>query len=103
MIFAEPPVRLVLQLWGKLDQHLHCLDLQAVLPHRLLAFGGLQQLLKFRHIGYLRHNARRIRVVGVVEGAAFNSKLPEHFVSASWPLLPGFGPDFAILNFVKYD
>ena len=103
MIFAEPPVRLVLQLWGKLDQHSHCLDLQAVLPHRLLAFGGLQQLLKFRHIGYLRHNARRIRVVGVVEGAAFNSKLPEHFVSASWPLLPGFGPDGAILNFVKYD
>jgi hypothetical protein len=31
-------IRLDLQLWGELNQHSHRLDLQAVLPHRLLAF-----------------------------------------------------------------
>jgi len=102
-MFADAPVRHVLQLWSEFDQHSHCLDLQAVLPHRLLAVGGLQQRLKFRHVGYLRHNARCIRVVGVAKGAAFDSKFPEHLVSASWTLPPGFGPDFAILNFVKYN
>lgn len=102
-MFADAPVRHVLQLWSEFDQHSHCLDLQAVLPHRLLAVGGLQQRLKFRHVGYLRHNARCIRVVGVAKGAAFDSKLPEHLVPASRSLPPGFGPDCAILNFVKYD
>ena len=57
--------------------------------------------MEFRHVRYLRQDAGRIGVVGIAKGSALDAKLAEHLVPASRPLLPGFGPNCAILNFVE--
>lgn len=96
-------VRLDLQLWGELNQHSHRLDLQAVSRIAFWPSSDCSNSWNFAISGISANEAGRIGVVGVAEGSALDSQLPEHLMPASWSLLPGFGPDGAILNFVQND